>query len=202
MQVRKIVLGFVAVSMLAGCSSFTESRQVDYKAGAVRAKPLEAPPDLIAPETDQRYTIPGTDGEQAASYSEYSKQKTEQPCIAPEAAPAAKTASVPAARLLEHDGVKSILIAEPFDRSWRKIGLALDRARIKVKDKDRSKGTYFVPVVAESDKDKTSDYQVVVRETRAGSETSVVKADGKGDAAAAKLLETLFRNLEEKAPAP
>ena len=199
MQVRQIVLGFVAVSMLAGCSSFTESRQVDYQAGAVKVPPLEVPPDLIGPETDQRYVIPGTDGEKVARYSEYSKQKTEQPCLAPEVAPAVKSAPVPAASLQERNGAKNILIAEPFDRSWRKIGLALDRARIKVKDKDRSKGIYFVSVVNESDKSTRSDYQVVVRETKAGSETAVVNADGKGDAGAEKLVETLFRNLDEKA---
>lgn len=201
MQVRQIVLGFVAATLVAGCSSFTESRQVDYQAGAVKVPPLEVPPDLISPETDQRYVIPGTDGEKVASYSEYNKQKTEQPCVAPETPAPAKAASAAVARLQERDGNKSILIPEPFDRSWRKIGLALERARIKETDKDRNKGIYYVSVPDAVDKNKTSDYQVIVRETAGTSETTVVKADGKGDAGAGKLVETLFLNLEEKAPA-
>lgn len=196
MQVRKIVLGYVAVSLLAGCSMFA-SKEVDYEAGAVKVQPLEVPPNLVKPETDPRYAIPGKEGEKVAKYSEYNKQQKEQPCLAPEDTPPAKAA--PAARLHEGNGAKVIQFGEPFDRSWRKIGLALDRARIKVTDKDRSKGIYFISVPDTEDKQKTSSYQVLVRETGEGSETSVIKADGKGDATTGKLVETLFSNLEEKA---
>ncbi len=76
------------MSLLAGCSIF-ERKPVDYKAGAVQTPSLEVPPDLTVPETEQRYTIPGTDGEKVASYSEYTKRKTEQPCVAPASAPVA-----------------------------------------------------------------------------------------------------------------
>jgi outer membrane protein assembly factor BamC len=34
-----------------------------------------------------------------------------------------------------------------FDRSWRQVGLALDRSGFTVEDRDRSKGTYFVRYV-------------------------------------------------------
>jgi outer membrane protein assembly factor BamC len=33
---------------------------------------------------------------------------------------------------------------EPFDRAWRRVGLALDRVGFTVEDRDRSKGYYFV----------------------------------------------------------
>jgi outer membrane protein assembly factor BamC len=58
MKSRNIVFGFIAVSLLAGCSMF-DRKPVDYKAGAVETPPLEVPPDLTVPETEQRYIIPG-----------------------------------------------------------------------------------------------------------------------------------------------
>jgi outer membrane protein assembly factor BamC len=197
MQARNIVSGLVAISLLAGCSIF-ERKQVDYKAGAIRTEALEVPPDLTVPESEQRYTIPGTDGEKVASYSEYTRKTTEQPCVAPASAPvAAAPASAATASLQERDGTKVIVLGEPFDRSWRKVGLALERARIVATDIDRSKGVYFIAAAAGKDKQKLPDQQVVVREIAAGSEVSVVTADGKSDAETVRVVETLYQNLEK-----
>jgi outer membrane protein assembly factor BamC len=35
-------------------------------------------------------------------------------------------------------------VNEPFDRAWRRVGLALDRTGFTVEDRDRSKGMFFV----------------------------------------------------------
>ncbi|MBI5890019.1 MAG: outer membrane protein assembly factor BamC [Nitrosomonadales bacterium] len=194
-------MGLVAVALLAGCSTLTE-REVDYKAGAIKAQPLEVPPNLTTQEADQRYTIPGKDGEKVASYSEYTKQKTEQPCVAPTSAPPApvKSDPVPAARLQDSKGSKKILLNEPFDRSWRLVGLALDSAKLVTTDKDRSKGIYYVaPAAPNTDtKAKRPDYQVVVREIREGSEVTVANQNGKSDAEAAHLIELIYQNLDKK----
>jgi len=40
-----------------------------------------------------------------------------------------------------------LVIEEPFDRAWRRVGLALDRTGFTVEDRDRSQGTYFVRYV-------------------------------------------------------
>jgi outer membrane protein assembly factor BamC len=197
MQVRNIVLGFAVVSLLAGCSIF-DRKQVDYKAGAIQTQPLEVPPDLTVPESEQRYTIPGTDGAKVASYSEYTRKAAEQPCVAPASAPAAATpAPAAAARIHESNGTKSILLGEPFDRSWRKVGLALERARIVATDKDRSKGIYFVAAAPGKDKRKRPDLQIVVRENARNSEVTVVDADGKSNAETTRLVETLYQNLDK-----
>ena len=45
------------------------------------------------------------------------------------------------------DGIGSLQLAEPFDRAWRRVGLALDRGGFTVEDRDRSKGYYFVRYV-------------------------------------------------------
>jgi outer membrane protein assembly factor BamC len=39
---------------------------------------------------------------------------------------------------------RSLEIADPFDRAWRRVGLALDRGGFTVEDRDRSRGAYFV----------------------------------------------------------
>lgn len=41
----------------------------------------------------------------------------------------------------------SLKVNESFDRSWRRVGLALDRIGFTVEDRDRSKGLYFVRYV-------------------------------------------------------
>lgn len=45
------------------------------------------------------------------------------------------------------DGSGSLQMEEPFDRAWRRVGLALDRVGFTVEDRDRSKGLYFVRYV-------------------------------------------------------
>jgi outer membrane protein assembly factor BamC len=58
------------------------------------------------------------------------------------------------------DGAESRLeVDEPFDRAWRRVGLALDRGGFTVEDRDRTKGLYFVRYL-------DPDYQSKQRESR------------------------------------
>jgi len=41
-------------------------------------------------------------------------------------------------------GFETLEVYEPFDRAWRRVGLALDRVGFTVEDRDRAKGQYFV----------------------------------------------------------
>ncbi len=45
------------------------------------------------------------------------------------------------------DGSGTLELQEPFDRAWRRVGLALDRVGFTVEDRDRSQGLYFVRYV-------------------------------------------------------
>lgn len=57
----------------------------------------------------------------------------------------ASAAKIERAKLVKtQDGSGVIDIDEPFDRAWRRVGLALDRVGFTVEDRDRSKGFYFV----------------------------------------------------------
>jgi outer membrane protein assembly factor BamC len=63
------------------------------------------------------------------------------------AAPTTAAAAPPEiARLLPADAANParVSIDEPFDRAWRRVGLALDRGGFTVEDRDRAKGVYFV----------------------------------------------------------
>jgi len=44
----------------------------------------------------------------------------------------------------EADGDSTLVVSEPFDRAWRRVGLALDRIGFTVEDRDRAAGVYFV----------------------------------------------------------
>lgn len=44
-------------------------------------------------------------------------------------------------------GAGSLQLLEAFDRSWRRVGLALDRVGFTVEDRDRAKGLYYVRYV-------------------------------------------------------
>ena len=63
-----------------------------------------------------------------------------------------KTASVGAAvtalpsisHVVKEGSEAHLEVDEPFDRAWRRVGLALDRGGFTVEDRDRAKGLYFV----------------------------------------------------------
>ena len=48
------------------------------------------------------------------------------------------------ARIVRAGASSVVEIEEPFDRAWRRVGLALDRVGFTVEDRDRAKGLYFV----------------------------------------------------------
>ncbi len=122
-------------------------------------------------------------------------------------------------KLKEINGNKIIMLNEPFDKSWRKVGLALDQTGIEVKDKDRVSGIYFVSASKDiamkkswvndlmfwrddSDPKSTKNavegatrYQVTVRENNAGCEVSVLKGDGGKDQVSQRIMESLYKQL-------
>ncbi len=75
----KTAVTLLTVAVLAsGCSTFDdllETRKVDYKT-AGRLPPLEIPPDLTRPATDDRFTVPDVNPTGTATYSAYSKERT------------------------------------------------------------------------------------------------------------------------------
>jgi len=61
---------------------------------------------------------------------------------------AVANAAEPPARARALSGaVAALEVDEPFDRAWRRVGLALDRSGFTVEDRDRTAGVYFVRYV-------------------------------------------------------
>ncbi|MCX8086403.1 MAG: outer membrane protein assembly factor BamC [Rhodocyclaceae bacterium] len=56
------------------------------------------------------------------------------------------------------DGAGTLIVHEPFDRAWRRVGLSLDRVGFTVEDRDRSQGIYYVRYIdPEADTAKKDD---------------------------------------------
>ena len=67
---------------LAGCSSFEmPTKKIDYKS-AGKTKPLEVPPDLVAPGRDDRYLVPDVNPQSGATFSAYSRERSGKPVVA------------------------------------------------------------------------------------------------------------------------
>ncbi len=130
---------------------------------------------------------------------------------------AARTTRDERAKLVsESDGAMLLNVAEPFDRAWRRVGLALDRVGFTVEDRDRSKGVYFVRYVdpatdnkkegwldklafwRTSEPAKAIQYQVIVKSASDDTQVQVLGKDGQLDTTGAskKILALLYDQLK------
>ncbi|HUO45087.1 MAG TPA: outer membrane protein assembly factor BamC [Burkholderiales bacterium] len=177
-------------TLTAGCSvPKIESDKVDYKS-AGQTPPLEVPPDLVKPAADDRFAIPGAQNAGAAP-----------------AAPYATMAK-------GDDGTDVLMVNDPFDRAWRRVGLALDRSGITVEDRDREKGIYRVHYDDPDAQDKSTGFfsklfgkkktdadlqhQILVKEVATKSRVSVLGKDGNVEKSetAGHLLAKLYEQLK------
>lgn len=110
------------------------------------------------------------------------------------------TASAPAAREVARivrgaDGrAQRVEVDEPFDRAWRRVGLALDRGGFTVEDRDRAKGTYFVRYLDPEYEAKQRDAQgffsrVFGREPKINAQQFRVLVAAAGEATAVTVLD-------------
>ena len=125
--------------------------------------------------------------------------------------------AVPRATLSRGQGTLSL--NEQFDRAWRRVGLALDRVGFTVEDRDRSKGLYFVRYIdpeidnktaenkgwlsklkfwGSSDKPKTEQFRVLVKDAESGAEINVLNKDGVREQSetANRILSLLYEQLK------
>lgn len=113
--------------------------------------------------------------------------------------PVAESEAVPKLKKMA-DGSQAILLSEPFDKSWRKVGLALEQSGIILADKDRSKGIYFLSAGKDDIKGNISSesilrVQVHVREAGMGCEVLVNNGAGISNADTQKIVNTLLKAL-------
>jgi len=114
------------------------------------------------------------------------------------------------------DGNDMLVLAEPFDRAWRRVGLALDRVGFTVEDRDRQKGLYFVRYAdPESEmvlkdrgfidrlfgtgaKAKPEQYRVQLQSAAQATELSILNKDGAADRSSTsrRILALLLEQLK------
>jgi outer membrane protein assembly factor BamC len=103
---------------------------------------------LIGPQKDQTIWRPrASDAQLEAEFLQRlmvklgtKEDQAKQALASPTAAPTA--AAAPRAQALA--GQTALRVDEPFDRAWRRVGIALDRNGFTVEDRNRTDGIYFV----------------------------------------------------------
>lgn len=110
----------------------------------------------------------------------------------------ARPATARVSRIDESNGVPVIIVNEPLDRAWLRVGLALDRSNFVVDDSDRQQSVFTVryadPVKSveregffgkvfgsKNDSDHQRAYRVSLKATSQGTQISVVDGNGQTD---------------------
>ncbi len=118
------------------------------------------------------------------------------------------------------DGTELLQVNEPFDRAWRRVGLALDRVGFTVEDRDRQNGVYFVRYAdpeaemnqknneqslfgklfdfSKDSKVKPEQYRVQVKQAQDASQVNVLNKDGAAESSktALRILTLLHEQLK------
>jgi outer membrane protein assembly factor BamC len=128
-------------------------------------------------------------------------------------------AAQPRATLSRGSDGGMLALDDQFDRAWRRVGLALDRVGFTVEDRDRSKGLYFVRYIdpgvdkkpaekswlsklkfwdSGSDKTKTEQYRIEIKDTTSGCQVKVLNKDGAKESSdtAGRILALLYDQLK------
>jgi len=114
------------------------------------------------------------------------------------------------ARLQEApNGGVIIVMNDAFDRSWRKVGLAIESAGLAVEDKNREKGTYFLrPIKIErswldallwrANEVDNNNYRVNVKDGGAICEVSVTDQNGASNKITKQMAEGIFKHINKQ----
>jgi len=129
----------------------------------------------------------------------------------------AQAAAPRASMVQDQNGIGVLALDEPFDRAWRRVGLALDRVGFTVEDRDRSKGLYYVRYVnpktdqkkdgllsklafwrSDDEPSRAAQYQVRVTEGGDASRVQVLDKEGQVESSgtSAKILGLLYEQLK------
>ncbi|MDD5611682.1 MAG: outer membrane protein assembly factor BamC [Gallionella sp.] len=135
-----------------------------------------------------------------------------EPVAGGAAAIAAEDTSGPStgtASLLEiFDGSRIIVINDPFDKSWRRVGLAIDRAGLSVEDKDREKGIYYLSAEKKekgwleslefwNDDESSLRFRVNVKDAGHACEVSVTDQNGVAIEGSKQRIEAIYKNINQ-----
>lgn len=120
--------------------------------------------------------------------------------------------AAPAGKIVTINGQPAVQLDEPFDRAWRRVGVALDRTGFTVEDRNRSEGLYYVRYVAPNPdmetkkgwfsnlfsskpENKPGQYQIAVRS--AGNQSTVTVLDAKGQPETTQAAQRIVRVIAD-----
>ena len=102
-----------------------------------------------------------------------------------------------------------IVVNDAFDRSWRRVGLAIESAGLAVEDRNREKGIYYLgPIKVEggwtgsvkfwkSNVDRENHYRVNVKDGGALCEVSVTDQNGAVNMITKQMIEAIYKYINQ-----
>lgn len=114
--------------------------------------------------------------------------------------------------LISKDDSKILRVEEAFPRTWRRVGIALDRMGLQVDDRNRSSGLYYIRITKEfrdreltkegwftslfSSKPENQDQQYLINIKDLGQQSEVSIYLAQGGTPQQDVLDTLYARLE------
>ena len=118
LRLKMMVAVAMSMLLLAACSMLPsiEGDKIEYKS-AGKLPPLEIPPDLTRPTTDDRYAVPDINPKGGATYSVYSKERG----VVPDSSKAAVLPSQENARLERSGSQRWLVVKGEADSVWNVV---------------------------------------------------------------------------------
>jgi outer membrane protein assembly factor BamC len=115
LEMARRVLCLLACAALGACSGFGD-KKIDYKSAGQTA-PLEVPPDLTRPGTDDRFKVPDANPTGTATFSDYSRERAGQarsgvPGVLPE---------IPDARVVRDGSQRWLVVKGMPEQVWLRV---------------------------------------------------------------------------------
>lgn len=201
----------LALPLLGGCGALSgllghDPQEQEYKE-AQSLPPLEVPPDLTGAPVSGALVIPGVDDGSARGAAD-----SDGAAPPPEQLVAQDGAAQPAGPYIDHgvDGAARLVVPEDFARAWRTVGKAIEAAEMKVDDRDRSRGLYFVDyrhsqprgriartLMFWAGDQKTAEERFLVLLQSEGDHTNVLVFDDKEKLVTTPIAEDILRKIQQ-----
>lgn len=207
----RALMAALAVSLLGGCGAFSgllgHDPQEKQYGQAEALPPLEVPPDLTGASSSSALVVPGADdGAKAAAASQGEGVAPPPEQLAGDSGGKQAVAHIEKGA----EGAPRLVVPEDFSRAWRTVGKALEAAEMKVDDRDRSRGLYFVNYLHSKPrgrmartlmfwggKDSTAKDRFLVLLQSAGEQTNVLVFDEKEKLVTAPIAEDILRKIQQ-----
>ena len=212
---RALILA-LTLPLLGGCGALSgllgHDPQEQQYPKAESLPPLEVPPDLTGAAYSGALVVPGVDDGSAPGRAAGADDAASAVAAPPEQLAGDPGQGDPAGPRIERgaDGAPKLVVPEDFARAWRTVGKALEAAEMKVDDRDRSRGLYFVDYkhrkargrVARTlmfwgDKESTQKERFLVLLQSAGEQTNVLVFNENEKLVTAPVAEDILRKIQQ-----